>query len=84
MRDFLTEHGFLTKHGRAKAGLASITSRSSGDIVADNSTRPDLQRDTEILVLISIEGMRVLVRDLEALNGTPIVDVKPVLNRSDG
>jgi tRNA (Thr-GGU) A37 N-methylase len=36
------------------------------------------------VTIVSIEGMRVLVRDLEALNGTPIVDVKPVLNRSDG
>ena len=28
----------------------------------------------------AIEGLRVLVRHLEALNGTPIVDVKPVLD----
>jgi len=27
----------------------------------------------------TIEGLRVLVRDLEAFDGTPIVDVKPVL-----
>ena len=27
----------------------------------------------------SIEGMRIRVRDLEALDGTPVVDVKPVL-----
>jgi len=30
---------------------------------------------------VSIEGTRILVRNLEAVNGTPIVDVKPVLNR---
>lgn len=29
----------------------------------------------------SIDGPRVRVRDLEALDGTPIVDVKPVLER---
>jgi tRNA-Thr(GGU) m(6)t(6)A37 methyltransferase TsaA len=29
--------------------------------------------------IISIAGTRVRVRDLEALHGTPIVDVKPVL-----
>jgi tRNA-Thr(GGU) m(6)t(6)A37 methyltransferase TsaA len=29
--------------------------------------------------ILAIEGNRVLVRDLEAVNGTPIVDVKPVL-----
>jgi tRNA (Thr-GGU) A37 N-methylase len=28
----------------------------------------------------SIEGTRVRVRNLEALDGTPIVDVKPVLS----
>jgi len=27
----------------------------------------------------AIEGLRVLVRDLEAVDGTPVVDVKPVL-----
>jgi tRNA-Thr(GGU) m(6)t(6)A37 methyltransferase TsaA len=31
--------------------------------------------------VIAIEGTRVRVRNLEALDGTPIVDVKPVLNR---
>ena len=30
-----------------------------------------------------IDGTRVLVHDLEALNGTPIVDVKPVLTSID-
>jgi tRNA-Thr(GGU) m(6)t(6)A37 methyltransferase TsaA len=29
--------------------------------------------------IATIEGARVLVRDLEAVDGTPIVDVKPVL-----
>jgi tRNA-Thr(GGU) m(6)t(6)A37 methyltransferase TsaA len=28
----------------------------------------------------AIDGTRVLVRDLEAINGTPILDVKPVLS----
>jgi len=31
--------------------------------------------------IVSVEGTRILVRNLEALNGTPIVDVKPVLDR---
>lgn len=30
--------------------------------------------------VLSIEGTRVRVRDLEALDGTPILDVKPVLD----
>lgn len=32
------------------------------------------------VAILSVEGMRVRVRDLEALDGTPIVDVKPVLD----
>ncbi|MGH9247175.1 MAG: tRNA (N6-threonylcarbamoyladenosine(37)-N6)-methyltransferase TrmO [Acidimicrobiales bacterium] len=30
--------------------------------------------------LLAIEGRRVLVRNLEAVDGTPILDVKPVLD----
>ncbi|CAN5655999.1 tRNA (N6-threonylcarbamoyladenosine(37)-N6)-methyltransferase TrmO [soil metagenome] len=30
--------------------------------------------------VVSIDGTRVLVRDLEAFDGTPIIDVKPVLD----
>jgi tRNA-Thr(GGU) m(6)t(6)A37 methyltransferase TsaA len=29
--------------------------------------------------VVAIDGLRVLVRDLEAFDGTPIIDVKPVL-----
>ncbi len=31
--------------------------------------------------ILAIDGDRIHVRNLEALDGTPIVDVKPVLNR---
>ncbi len=31
------------------------------------------------VTIVSIEDTRMLVRDLEALDGTPVVDVKPVL-----
>ncbi len=31
------------------------------------------------VTVVEIDGLRVLVRDLEALDGTPVVDVKPVL-----
>jgi tRNA-Thr(GGU) m(6)t(6)A37 methyltransferase TsaA len=30
-------------------------------------------------VVLAVEGLRLLVRELEALDGTPILDVKPVL-----
>ena len=32
------------------------------------------------VTVLSIDGSRVTVRNLEALDGTPIVDVKPVLD----
>ena len=31
--------------------------------------------------ILSIEGARLLVRNLEAVDGTPIVDIKPTLSR---
>ena len=34
------------------------------------------------VTIVSIEGTRILVRNLEALNATPIVDVKPVLDHT--
>jgi tRNA-Thr(GGU) m(6)t(6)A37 methyltransferase TsaA len=33
--------------------------------------------------IVSVEGTRFGVRHLEALNGTPIIDVKPVLHQTD-
>jgi tRNA-Thr(GGU) m(6)t(6)A37 methyltransferase TsaA len=35
------------------------------------------------VTVVSIEGVRLRVRDLEALDGTPIVDVKPLLRSID-
>lgn len=29
--------------------------------------------------IVAVDGVRALVRDLEALDGTPVIDVKPVL-----
>jgi tRNA-Thr(GGU) m(6)t(6)A37 methyltransferase TsaA len=34
--------------------------------------------------VLSIDGARIRVRNLEALDGTPIVDLKPVLSRDIG
>jgi tRNA (Thr-GGU) A37 N-methylase len=34
--------------------------------------------------VVSIEGCRLRVRNLEALDGTPILDLKPVLNSDIG
>jgi tRNA (Thr-GGU) A37 N-methylase len=33
--------------------------------------------------VVEVDGLRVRVRPLEALDGTPVVDVKPVLDRID-
>jgi tRNA-Thr(GGU) m(6)t(6)A37 methyltransferase TsaA len=35
------------------------------------------------VTVVSVDGLRLRVTDLEALDGTPIVDVKPVLGRAD-
>jgi tRNA-Thr(GGU) m(6)t(6)A37 methyltransferase TsaA len=35
------------------------------------------------VVVVRIDGTRFQVRDLEALDGTPILDVKPVLDRNE-
>jgi tRNA-Thr(GGU) m(6)t(6)A37 methyltransferase TsaA len=35
------------------------------------------------VTILAVDGLRVQVRDLEALDGTPIVDVKPVLGRPE-
>jgi len=35
------------------------------------------------VTVVSIDGIRLRVRDLEALNGTPIIDVKPLLRSID-
>jgi tRNA-Thr(GGU) m(6)t(6)A37 methyltransferase TsaA len=35
------------------------------------------------VTIVAVEGRRIRVRDLEAIDGTPLVDVKPVL-RPDG
>ncbi len=33
--------------------------------------------------ILSVEGLRLHVRSLEALDGTPIIDVKPVIHSAD-
>ena len=35
------------------------------------------------VTVVAIAGVRLRVRDLEALDGTPILDVKPLLRRID-
>jgi tRNA-Thr(GGU) m(6)t(6)A37 methyltransferase TsaA len=35
------------------------------------------------VTVLAVDGVRVLVRDLEAIDGTPILDVKPLLGTID-
>ncbi|WIX80402.1 TrmO family methyltransferase [Amycolatopsis carbonis] len=34
--------------------------------------------------IVEVDGLRVLVSHLEAIDGTPVVDVKPVRSPDDG
>jgi tRNA-Thr(GGU) m(6)t(6)A37 methyltransferase TsaA len=55
-----------------------LTRPLTGVFSTRSSDRPNpvgLHRVT----IVAVDGVRALVRDLEALDGTPIVDVKPVL-----
>jgi tRNA-Thr(GGU) m(6)t(6)A37 methyltransferase TsaA len=54
--------------------------RETGVFATRSPDRPNpvgLHRVT----VVAIDGLRMLVRDLEALDGTPVLDVKPVLDR---
>ncbi len=48
-----------------------------------NTRSPDRPNPVGLhrVTVISIDGLRLCVRDLEALHGTPIIDVKPPLRR---
>ena len=56
-----------------------ITRPKQGVFTTRSADRPNPIGLHEVEV-VSIEGERVHVRALEALNGTPIVDMKPVLS----
>jgi tRNA-Thr(GGU) m(6)t(6)A37 methyltransferase TsaA len=58
----------------AAAPLTGVFSTRSAD-------RPNPIGLHEVEIL-AVEGNRVRVSDLEAVNGTPVVDLKPVLGRS--
>jgi tRNA-Thr(GGU) m(6)t(6)A37 methyltransferase TsaA len=69
-----------------RAGRDVLTVRPRGDQARPEtgvfSTRsPDRPNPIGLhrVTILAIEGRRVRVRNLEALDGTPIVDVKPVL-----
>lgn len=76
----------LTWLDRARRDVLSVHPR--GDLTNPErgvfSTRsPDRPNPIGLhrVAIVSVEGPRIRVRNLEALDGTPIVDVKPVLDR---
>ena len=88
LRDFRvgTEVIVLTWLDRASRDM--LTTRPRGDPANPErgvfSTRsPDRPNPIGLhrVEIISIEGTRVSVRNLEAIDGTPILDVKPTLDR---
>jgi tRNA-Thr(GGU) m(6)t(6)A37 methyltransferase TsaA len=76
----------LTWLDRARRDVLEVRPRSNpnNDLCGVFSTRsPDRPNPIGLhrVTVISIAGLRIQVSNLEALNGTPIVDVKPVLAR---
>ena len=56
-----------------------VTNPERGVFSTRSASRPNPIGLHEVEIT-SIDGLRVRVRDLEAVDGTPIVDVKPVLS----
>ncbi len=76
----------LTWLDRADRGVLSVHPR--GDLSRPEegvfSTRsPDRPNPIGLhrIAILAIDGLRLRVRDLEAIDGTPILDLKPVLDR---
>ena len=75
----------LTWLDRARRDVLSTHPRDDPDspLLGIFSTRsPDRPNPIGLhrVEILAVEGVRILVRDLEALNATPILDVKPVLD----
>jgi tRNA-Thr(GGU) m(6)t(6)A37 methyltransferase TsaA len=83
-----TDIMLLTWLDRARRDVLSVHPRGnpSNPLTGVFSTRsPDRPNPIGLhrVRIVSIDGSRVQVRQLEALNGTPIVDVKPLLGPVD-
>ena len=86
IRDFTvgTEIIVLTWLDRARRTVHAVHPRGDQDqpLRGVFSTRsPDRPNPIGLhtVQIVEIDDIRILVRNLEALNGTPIIDVKPVL-----
>ena len=56
------------------------TSRTPAGVFATRSPHRPNPLGLHRVEVLSVEGVRLKVRNLEAIDGTPIVDVKPVLS----
>ena len=70
------DRGVLAVHPRddARAPLTGVFSTRSAD-------RPNPIGIHRVEILEIENGLRIRVRDLEAIDGTPVLDLKPVLDR---
>ncbi|PZS26047.1 MAG: tRNA (N6-threonylcarbamoyladenosine(37)-N6)-methyltransferase TrmO [Pseudonocardiales bacterium] len=81
-----TEVIVLTWLDRARRDVLAVHPRGNLDNPVQGvfSTRsPDRPNPIGLhtVQIVAIEGTRMRVRDLEAIDGTPVLDVKPVLGR---
>jgi tRNA (Thr-GGU) A37 N-methylase len=70
--------------GRVESPLTDLTAAPKQGVFGTRSPHRPNPIGMHPVVIISIEGNRVGVRNLEALDGTPIVDLKPVLSPEIG
>ncbi len=81
-----TEVIVLTWLDRARRDVLAVHPRGNPDTPVRGvfSTRsPDRPNPIGLhtVQIVSVDGLRILVRSLEAIDRTPIVDIKPVLGR---
>ena len=75
----------LTWLDRARRDVLSVrprgdTSRAPEGVFSTRSPHRPNPIGLHHVKITAIDGLRVRVRSLEALNGTPVIDVKPVLS----
>jgi len=79
----------ITWLDRAQRDVLSVyprgdTSRAQEGVFSTRSPHRPNPIGLHRVEITAIEGRRLRVRQLEALNGTPIIDLKPVLNEDIG
>jgi len=88
LRDLQADTDVIVLTWLDRAGRDVLVVRPRGDVTRPEagvfSTRsPDRPNPIGLhrVTILSVDGLRMRVRNLEALDGTPIVDVKPVLDQ---